>query len=369
MGMDDRPARVPFLDLREVHREIRDEIDAAIAEVVDRGWFVLGHEVESFETELAKEFGSRAAVGVGSGLDALTLTLQALDIGPGDEVLVPSNTFVATWLAVSAVHATPVPVEPDPRTHLMTVAGAAESLSPRTRAVMPVHLYGQPVDVRGFEGLANKHGLALVFDAAQAAGARVGGQPIGGFGTASAWSFYPSKNLGCLGDGGAVTTNDPRLAERLRRLRDYGRASRFDIVEQGRNSRLDEIQAAVLRVKLRHLDRWNEHRRRVARSFTEALSESEIEPPSEVDGRMCAWHLYVIKTSRRSLLRDHLESLGIETQIHYPIPPHRQALYSSGRWPRLPIAETLAEQVLSLPIGPHLSDAVVDRVAGVLSRA
>jgi dTDP-4-amino-4,6-dideoxygalactose transaminase len=359
---------IPLLDLEGVHRDIRHEIDAAIDEVVNRGWFVLGREVESFEVEFAEEFGSSFAVGVASGLDALTLTLQALDVGPGDEVLVPSNTFVATWLAVSAVGATPVPVEPDPTTHLIDVDRAAQSLSPRTSAIMPVHLYGQPVDVGGFERLAGKHGLALVFDAAQAAGARVAGRPIGGAGTASAWSFYPSKNLGCLGDGGAVTTNDRRLAERLRCLRDYGRATRFDVVEQGRNSRLDEIQAAVLRVKMAHLDRWNERRRLIAAAYSEALLTADIEPPIEVNGRVSAWHLYVVKTSQRAHLRRHLASLGIETQIHYPIPPHRQGVYASRSFPRLPIADSLAARVLSLPIGPHVTDSAVERVCTALNQ-
>lgn len=359
---------VPFLDLQQVHRPFADELSTAVRRVIDRGWYVLGPEVEAFEHEWAESCGTAYAVGVGCGLDALTLSLTALGIGPGDEVLVPSNTYIATWLAVSATGAVPVPVEPDPITHLVTAGAMASAVGPSTAALLPVHLYGHPVDVVGMKTVAERHGLALVYDSAQAHGAMVGPTPAGAFGTASAWSFYPSKNLGALGDGGAVTTNDADLAQRIHRLRNYGSDRRYVNRDRGANSRLDEIQAALLRVMLPHLPQWNARRTEVANHYISTLADlnpSQISLPMPVDGNRPAWHLFVIRARDRERLQKHLTDVGVETLIHYPIPPHLQEAYADLGLTAssLAVCERLASEVLSLPIGPHLSDAQVQTVS------
>ncbi len=356
---------VPFADLAALHRPLRSELLAAAERVIDRGLFVLGDEVATFEEQWAGVCGSSFAVGVGTGLDALRLSLEALGIGPGDEVLVPSNTYIATWLAVSAVGATPVPVEPDPITHLMTPATAEAAIGSRTAAILPVHLFGRPVDVNGFEELATRHGLALVFDAAQAHGATFDGRPLGGRGDATAWSFYPTKNLGALGDGGAVTTDNPVLAKAVRQLRDYGRDGRHQFARRGHNSRLDELQAAFLSVKLQHLDRWVGRRREIAARYCEELGGGgELTLPAMDLHTSSAWHLFVVRFGRRDQLRSALAGFGIATDLHYPIPPHRQPAYAdlAQSFGPLPIADRLADEVLSLPMHPMLDDDAVSRV-------
>ncbi|MSW44067.1 MAG: aminotransferase class I/II-fold pyridoxal phosphate-dependent enzyme, partial [Actinobacteria bacterium] len=290
-----------------------EALTSAARRVIESGQFVLGAEVEAFETAWAEWCGARHSIGVGSGLDALILALQALGIGPGDDVLVPSNTFIATWLAVSAVGANPVPVEPDPRTLLIEPDAAKAAITRRTAAILPVHLYGQPVDIDGFERLAERAGLALVFDAAQAHGARSHGSLIGGRGSATAWSFYPTKNLGALGDAGAVTTNDPALVERIRRLRNYGRDSLDTFAERGRNSRLDEMQAALLHAKLPHLQAWNDRRSALAQRYLDSLGDSELRLPAIETGRLSAWHLVVIRSQQRDALASHLARCGVHT--------------------------------------------------------
>jgi dTDP-4-amino-4,6-dideoxygalactose transaminase len=360
--MDD--SVVPFADLAALHRPMRSDLLAAAERVIDLGWFVLGEEVATFEEQWAGACGSDFAVGVGTGLDALTLSLKALGIGPGDEVLVPSNTYIATWLAVSAVGATPVPVEPDPITHLMTPAAAESAVGSTTAAVLPVHLYGRPADVDGFEQLATQYGLALVFDAAQAHGATVDGRALGARGDATAWSFYPTKNLGALGDGGAVTTDNPVLAQNVGQLRDYGRDSRHHFAQRGHNSRLDELQAAFLSLKLQHLDGWIGRRREIAARYGEELVGCELRlPPMDLHASS-AWHLFVVRSSRRDQLRASLAKFGIATDLHYPIPPHRQPAYadSAQSFGALPIADRLAGEVLSLPLHPTLDDDAVSRV-------
>jgi dTDP-4-amino-4,6-dideoxygalactose transaminase len=362
------PDLVPFLDLQQVHRPLADALSIATRRVIDRGRYVLGPEVEAFEAEWAEACGTAYAVGVGCGLDALTLSLLALGIGPGDEVLVPSNTYIATWLAVSATGATPMPVEPEPANHLVSAAAMAASVRPATAAMLPVHLYGQPVDVAGMDSVATRHGLALVYDSAQAHGATVGDAPVGSFGSASAWSFYPSKNLGALGDGGAVTTNDAEVARRLRRLRNYGSELRNVHSERGANSRLDELQAALLRVMLPHLARWNERRAIVAAQYMAALSEVDPDRvwlPETSTSSHASWHLFVVRARNRDSLQQHLRLNGVETLIHYPIPPHLQDAYIYLGHDRgsLPVCEQLATEVLSLPMGPHLSD---DQVIAVV---
>lgn len=364
----DRPVR--FLDVGAVNRELRAEILEATARVLDAGWYVLGPEVEAFEAEWAAWTGAEHAIGMGNGLDALTLALRALGIGPGDEVLVPSNTYIATWLAVSAVGARPVPVEPDPRTHVIEPHAARSAVTPRTAAMIPVHLYGLPVDVDGFERLAAELHIALVFDAAQAHGATVLGRPLGGRGHATAWSFYPAKNLGALGDAGAVTTDDQMLAARLRALRNYGSEAKYVHHERGLNSRLDELQAAVLRVKLPHLARWNGRRAALSSMYLEALRGGDLALPAVHGDRISSWHLFVVCSEDRDRLGTRLENARIETLIHYPVPPHRQGAYSDvfEGHPALPVAERLAVEVLSLPLGPHLLDdeleAVVTAICG-----
>jgi dTDP-4-amino-4,6-dideoxygalactose transaminase len=359
---------IPFLDLGAAYGELKVEIDAAIHRVLDSGWYILGPEVDAFEAEWAAWCGAGHAVGLANGLDALILALRALDIGPGDEVIVPSNTYIATWLAVTAVGARPVPVEPDPATHNIDPTRIAVAITPATRAILPVHLYGQPADLDPILALARQHGLAVVEDAAQAHGARYKGRRIGAHGDVVCWSFYPGKNLGALGDGGAITTNRADLADRIRVLRNYGSRVKYVNEVQGVNSRLDPIQAAVLRAKLPHLDAWTDRRRAIAGAYAEGLRDSGLILPHVPNWAEPAWHLYVVRSPDREELQKRLTEAGVGTLIHYPIPPHRQEAYADlGLAPdALPLARHLAGEVLSLPIGPHfpLADAaqVIDAV-------
>lgn len=356
---------IPFLDLRAAYLELKSEIDTAVSRVLESGWYVLGPEVEAFEVEFADYCGVNHCVGVANGLDALTLALRALDVCPGDEVIVPSNTYIATWLAVSAVGATPVPVEPEPATHNIDPARIEASITPRTKVLLPVHLYGQPADLDPILAKARQHGLKVVEDAAQAHGARYKGQRIGGHGDIVCWSFYPGKNLGAMGDAGAITTNDAELAQRIAMLRNYGSREKYVNEEQGVNSRLDPLQAAVLRVKLKVLDEWTERRRHIAALYADQLAESSLVLPEVPEWADPAWHLYVVRSHTRDVLEEWLKDAGIGTLIHYPIPPNRQKAYAVAQQP-LPVAEQLAGEVLSLPIGPHMpleqAQQVVDAV-------
>lgn len=348
---------VPFLDLRALHQELQAELDSAALEVLHSERVLLGPELTAFEAAWAGTVGAGAAVGVGSGLDALALALRAVDVGPGDEVLVPAHTFIATWLAVVHVGATVVPVDVVPETGAWDPAAVEAAVTGRTRAMIPVHLYGHPVDLDPLLEVAARHGLAVVDDAAQAHGARYRGRPVGGTTTATAWSFYPGKNLGALGDGGAVTTSDPAVASRLRSLRNYGSTEKYVHDEIGWNSRLDELQAALLSVKLRHLAEHNARRVAAARRYDEGLAGTGLTLPAVAPWADPVWHLYVVRTPHRDGLGAHLASHGIETVVHYPVPPHRQPAFARGPLGSLslPGAETLAQQVLSLPMGPHLS--------------
>ncbi len=361
---------IPFLDLRAGYLELKDEIDLAVARVLDSGHYILGPEVESFETEYAQSTEAAHCVGVANGLDALILSLRVLDIGPGDEVIVPSHTFIATWLAVAAVGARVVPVEPDPLTLNIDVTRLAEAVTPATRAIIPVHLYGQPADLNPILALARKHGIAVVEDAAQAHGATYRGRPIGAHGDLVCWSFYPGKNLGAIGDGGAVTTDNPVLAERLRTLRNYGSSRKYVNDEQGVNSRLDPIQAAILRVKLRHLAEWNERRRAIAQCYLSGLSGSGLTLPFVPEWCDPVWHLFVVQSEDRDGLQARLADQGIGSLIHYPIPPHRQKAFAELGLSKgaLPLAEGLAESVLSLPMGPHLSLDSAQQVVDAILR-
>jgi dTDP-4-amino-4,6-dideoxygalactose transaminase len=357
---------IPFLDLGAAQAELRAGIDAAVARVIDSGWYIGGKEVDAFESEFARYVDARHCVGVGNGLDALRLALEAMEIGPGDEVLVPSNTYIATWLAVSHCGATPVPVEPVEGTHNIDPAKLADAITPRTRAILPVHLYGQPADMDPILAVARERGLRVLEDAAQAHGARYRGRRIGSHGDAVAWSFYPGKNLGALGDAGAVTTDDDVLADRLRVLRNYGSRRKYVNEVRGHNSRLDPLQAAVLRTKLAVLDEWNERRAGIAARYLDGLAGTPLGLPEIPDWATPAWHLFVVRHPRREALQQALREQGIETLIHYPLPPHRQQAYADLATSPQPIAERLASEVLSIPIGPHLGEAGQARTLAAL---
>ena len=355
---------VPFLDLGRLHQSIREPLDAAYHRVVDSGWFIMGPELEAFEAEFAQYCEVKHCIGVGNGLEALHLLLRAYGIGPGDEVIVPSNTFIATWLAVTECGATPVPVEPSLDTHNIDPALIANAITSRTRVIMPVHLYGQPADMDPINALAAKHGLIVIEDAAQAQGARYKGRRAGSLGHAAATSFYPGKNLGALGDGGAVLTNDDAIAEKVKQLRNYGSKIKYQHDIAGYNSRLDEMQAAFLRAKLTVLDEWNARRREIAAQYSKLLAGADINLPHVPEYAEPVWHLYVICSKQRDALKAHLEQQKVSTVIHYPIPPHRQACYQDFKGASLPIADVLAGAVLSLPMSPALEAAEIEHVAG-----
>jgi dTDP-3-amino-3,4,6-trideoxy-alpha-D-glucose transaminase len=358
--------RIPFLDLQALHEELADELQAGFRRVMASGRYLLGVEAEAFEEAFARYCGVGHCVTVGSGLDALHLLLRAAGIGPGDEVLVPAHTFIATWLAVTHAGATPVPVDVRWEDANIDTAGLDAALSPRTRAVIPVHLYGQPAAMNDIRRFAERHRLFVIEDAAQAHGAELDGRRAGALGHAAAFSFYPGKNLGALSDGGAVVTDDGELATRVRMLRNYGAREKYRHELAGTNSRLDEIQCAFLRAKLTHLDAWNTRRRALAAHYTDLLSGiAQLELPVEQEGVTHVWHLYVLRTGARDALRAHLDACGIETSIHYPVPPHRSDAYRALGMRRgaYPVAERLCASVLSLPIGPELSETQIERVA------
>jgi dTDP-3-amino-3,4,6-trideoxy-alpha-D-glucose transaminase len=364
-------SRIPFLDVSAAYAELSDELDEAARGVMASGQFVLGPEVTAFEEEFAAYCGTHHAIGVGNGLDALRLILLGYGVGPDDEVIVPSNTFIATWLAVSQAGATPVPVEPDPETHNVTAEAVEGAITASTRAIMPVHLYGQPADMGPLVALGRERGIPVVEDAAQAQGARYRGRRAGGLGDAAGFSFYPGKNLGALGDAGAVTTNDDDLAERVRMLRNYGSKVKYHHDVAGTNSRLDSLQAAFLRVKLRRLDEWNDRRRAVAARYLERLADVDgLVLPAVAEWAEPVWHLFVVRHRRRDDLQARLKEAGVDTIIHYPIPPHLTGAYAEAFSPgELPVAERLGDGVLSLPMGPHLPVEDAERVAVVVREA
>jgi dTDP-4-amino-4,6-dideoxygalactose transaminase len=361
--------KVPFLDFVEPYEELKADLDEAYFRFMRSAWYILGREVQAFEEEFAAYCGVRHCVGVGNGLEALHLILRAYGIGPGDEVIVPSNTYIASWLAVSYAGASPVPVEPDPRTCNLDPERVEKAITARTRAIMPVHLYGQPADMDPILKIARRHGLKAIEDNAQAQGARYKGRRTGGLGDAAGNSFYPGKNLGALGDAGAVTTDDAELADRVRTLRNYGSKEKYYNECKGYNSRLDELQAGFLRVKLKKLDEWNERRRAIAARYLAQLGEAGLTLPFAPAWAESAWHLFVVRHPRRNEFQQKLTGAGIGTLIHYPVPPHLSGAYADGPWKPgdFPIAEMLADTVLSLPIGPHLTrpqaDVVIEQTA------
>lgn len=360
---------IPFLDLKASYLELKSELDAAYHRVMDSGWYILGKEVEAFEHAFADYCGVKHCIGVGNCLEALHLILRAMEIGPGDEVIVPANTYIATWLAVNYSGATPVPVEPNERTYNIEPTCIEEAISPRTRALVAVHLYGQPAEMDPILEIARRHNLKVIEDAAQAHGAKYKGKRTGGLGDAAGFSFYPGKNLGAFGDGGAVTTNDDILAARIRSLRNYGSRIKYYNEFKGFNSRLDELQAAFLRVKLSRLDEWNVRRNTVAKCYLEGLGGAEgLILPQVPDWSEPVWHQFVIRHPNRDAIQRKLAENGIGALIHYPIPPHLSGAYAGVGLQKgaFPIAEELAETVLSLPIGPHLSQQEVQAIIATI---
>jgi dTDP-4-amino-4,6-dideoxygalactose transaminase len=357
---------IEFLNLKRANAPHAPAIREAIQRVMDSGWYILGQETEAFESEFAQYCGAAHCIGVANGLDALHLILRAYDIGAGDEVIVPSNTFIATWLAVSQTGATPVPVEPDARTYNLDPALIEVAITPRTRAIMPVHLYGQPADMDAIKEIADRHGVRVIEDAAQAHGARYKGRRTGSLGDAAGFSFYPGKNLGALGDGGAITTNDGALAAKLRKMRNYGSSVKYQHDIAGVNSRLDEVQAAVLRAKLQHLDAENAARSAVAAQYKKGLAATALTLPFVPVEMEAVWHLFVVRAPNRAEIQAKLNARGIGSQIHYPIACHQQGAYADRAWPPLQLAECLQDQVLSLPMAPYLLPREVDAVTEVL---
>jgi len=364
--------KVPFLDLGAAYREIQAELESEVLSSLRSGWYIGGQDVESFEQAFSDYTETQYCVGVANGLDALHLALLAMGVGAGDEVIVPSNTYIATWLAVSQCGATPVPVEPVFGTYNLDPDKVEAAITPRTRVILPVHLYGQPADLDPILAIARKHGLRVLEDGAQAHGSRYKGKRIGGHGDVVAWSFYPGKNLGALGDAGAITTNDPEIADRIRVLRNYGSRVKYVNEMKGFNSRLDPVQASVLKVKLKYLDEWNARRKVIAERYATELLDTGLVLPVVPEWAEPVWHLFVVQHDSRDALQESLLKSGVATLIHYPIPPHLQQAYkdmgySAGQFP---IAESMAKKVISLPMGPQLeSDSVTAVIQAIKAAA
>lgn len=357
--------KIPFYDLRAVNSRYREELLRSLTEVFDSGNLILGQQVEAFEQEFAEYCGTKYAIGVGNGLDAIYFILAALNIGPGDEVIVPSNTYIATWLAISRSGARIVPVEPDPATYCMNPDLIEEKITSNTRAILPVHLYGKVADMDAINVIAEKYSLFVIEDAAQAHGGSVSGRKVGNFGAASAFSFYPSKNLGALGDGGAVTTNHEEIAKKVKLFRNYGSEKKYYNKVLGWNSRLDELQAGILRVKLGKLDAENEERIAIANLYTNQLASTMQQGlPITFDGFEHVWHLFVIQHPQRDRLREEMMKRGVETMIHYPVAPHMQLCYKDleFREGAFPISERIHRDALSLPLWPGMSEIQLEKV-------
>jgi dTDP-4-amino-4,6-dideoxygalactose transaminase len=360
---------IPFIDLKAQYRTIEEDVNAAIYGVLQRADFVLGHEVVKFEEEFADYCQAAYAIGVDSGYSALELILRAYEIGPGDEVITAANTFVATALAVSNCGARPVLVDVDPHTYNLDPDKLEAAITPATRAIMPVHLYGQPAEMDSIQEIARRHDLLVIEDSAQGHGAYYKGRRTGCLGDTAGFSFYPGKNLGAYGDGGAVVTNDPVVAERIRLLRNLGQRAKYDHQVKGFNRRLDTLQAAVLRTKLPHLDGWNAARRRVAGEYDRLLANFPVITPRTLSRAQHTYHLYVIRVRDRDGLQSHLKQAGVATGIHYPVPIHLQAAYRDLGYKRgdFPITETLADEILSLPIYAELSFEAVNAIVAAMA--
>ncbi|CAM8461983.1 WecE Predicted pyridoxal phosphate-dependent enzyme apparently involved in regulation of cell wall biogenesis [Candidatus Methylopumilus universalis] len=354
--------KIPFLDLKANFIELKEEINEAVNRVLMSGQYIGGPEVELFESEFSAYCGSSKAIGVANGLEALQLCLRAMDVGPGDEVIVPSNTFIGTWLAVSHCGATIIPVEPDPLNFNIDINLIEAAITPKTKVIIPVHLYGHSADLDPILHIAKKYNLKVLEDAAQAHGASYKNKRIGAHGDAVAWSFYPGKNLGAMGDAGAVTTNNSELADKIRTLRNYGSKVKYTNEIQGFNSRLDPVQAAILRIKLKYLDRWNNSRKKIANLYQDNLASCGLSLPQISEWTDTSWHLYVVMHPLRNEIQKNLLNKGIETIIHYPIPPHMQKAYENLNYKKgnFPISEFIHDQVLSLPISPFMTTKEVE---------
>ncbi len=360
---------VPFLDLHAGYVELKTQIDEAIGRSLNSGYYIGGPEVEQFEAEFAEFVEARHCVAVGNGLDALTLALRSAGVGPDDEVVVPSHTFIATWLDVSTLGAKIVPVEPDTETMNLDPDKLETAITHRTKAIVPVHLYGQPAPIEAILKIAKRYKIPVIEDGAQAHGATSHGKKIGAHGHAVTWSFYPGKNLGAFGDGGAITTNDRQLAEELRELRNYGSLKKYEHRIQGVNSRLDPIQASILQVKLAHLNQWNDRRANIAKRYLSDLSGLPLKLPAVRPACEPVWHLFVVRHGDRDGFSKRLQNFGIQTLTHYPIPCHQQGAYSADDWPAFALAEQLSREVLSLPIGPHMTEPEVDAVVDAVRKS
>ncbi len=369
---------IPFLDLKAINAQYRDELIEACTRVIDSGWYIAGNELAQFEQAFASYCGTKHAIGVANGLDALILTLRAWkELGKlkdGDEVIVPSNTYIASILAISANDLVPVLVEPDLVTYNLCPKQTEAAITAKTRAILPVHLYGQLADMPAIMAIAQRHNLLVLEDSAQAHGAELNGKKAGNWGDASGFSFYPGKNLGALGDAGAVTTNDDQLAETLRALRNYGSHEKYKNLFQGTNSRLDEIQAAMLSVKLKHLDAETQRRREIAVAYCAGIKNSKIILPkiqyqavNVEQSYSHVWHLFVIRTQHREALQKYLNEQGVQTLIHYPIPPHQQQAYKEWNSQRYPLTDAMHKQVLSIPISPIITDSEVQNIIVIIN--
>lgn len=361
--------RIPYLSFEKINTGIKDELKQAFEQFIDSGWYILGDSVKDFEQAYALFNNTEYCIGVANGLDALILSLKALDIGPGDEVIVPSNTYIASWLAVSNVGAEPIPVEPRLETYNINPQLIAEKITPRTKAIMPVHLYGQPCEMDEIMQIAAKHNLFVVEDNAQSQGALCNGKMAGSFGHVNGTSFYPGKNLGAYGDAGAVTTNDPQLEKRIRMLRNYGSEKKYYNEEKGINSRLDELQAALLSVKLRHLNSWTEERQKLAAIYGSGLKDTPgLNLPVTANNCSHVYHIYIVRTNRRKELMEYLKNNEVDTLVHYPVPPHLQKAYTELGYQKgdFPIAETIADTCLSLPLYPGLSGDSVSNIVSII---
>jgi dTDP-4-amino-4,6-dideoxygalactose transaminase len=367
----EKPLTIKFVDLGRQYREIQDEVRAAIDDVLETGAFIMGPQLRRFEADFAAYSGAKYCVGVGSGTAALELALHALELQPGDEVIVPANTYIATAIAVSSAGGTPVLVDVDERTSNIDPALIEAALGPRTVGILPVHLYGRPAAIGEILAIAEKHGLFVLEDACQAHGARALGKRVGTFGKAAAFSFYPGKNLGAYGDGGAITTDDAALYERLLQLRDFGQTRKYHHERKGTNSRLDTVQAAILGVKLQRLDAWNDRRRAAAKTYAHLFAGTDVVTPSLAAGEDSVWHLYVVRVPDRAHVMEALAAADIQSGIHYPIPIHQQGAYAElrGLQGSLPVTERLAPQILSLPMFPEITDDELERVARTVIEA
>ncbi len=356
---------IKFLNLNSAYKEIKRELNNTIQETIDQDSFILGRSVEKFEKEFANFTGSNYTVSLGSGLDALQLSIKGLGVKPGDEIIVPSHTFIATWIAVSLCGAIPIPVEIDLDTYNINYKEIEKEITEKTKAIVVVHLYGQSADLDEINKIAKKYSLYVIEDAAQAHGVQYKNKRVGSHSDIVAWSFYPGKNLGCFGDGGAITTNKEDIAKRIKCLRNYGSEEKYIHNEIGINSRLDSIQASILSVKLKYIEEWNSRREVIAKRYLNEIDNSEIILPKISNYSTHVWHLFVIRTKKRERLKSYLGKNGINTLIHYPIPPHKQKAYNLDI--SLPIAEEVAETILSLPIGPHLSKGEVSYIIDILN--